>query len=487
MSLHRAACCCDAEPITVLKAVWCGTSPASCDWTTAPPLYFRATTLCTGTEDPIEPGHIIFYRGLCYVLTDDFTPPDPLFVEDADEVECIGTGPTCEDGRCTGPWYYAAFACEHHEPTLCVLVEYCDAQAIFAAANVPGERAVDCIVFAVDGKCYQLRPDGFIGYVGDTTDCTIISSIGTWYKSCCHCSSEQGGQQCASSEHTDPTHHSTAAPLCWRGNRQGACCGSRYSVVWSFKSHVELYSDGSGTNQKYRDDTIEHSGNFIVGPPTPCPGSPGNSGMAIDCSGTFNRVLIDGYGVGAVTHTYTPSLCDNWASADELVVRPPIGCKPGGVYAIVEGACALVGSVYSPTGWVSHVGGPATSVRFLSNNGHSIEDDCEHSDVQTSSSGGIISERLVSEWSITNGAGSGSFHYKHELYTGSPLIIAERVEVDATYFRTTIAPCERCKAQANPFPGGGGDSMDGGPGNAMRGGCGDCGRGGGDDEPTEVL
>lgn len=446
MSAHRVCTCCQ-EPGEVLKGTWCGTNPTSCEPFDPPPKYFHAAALCEGTEDPIEPGQVIFYKGLCYTLTDEFTPPDPMVVEPAMTLLCIGTGP-CSDSRCGGPWYYQATPCQHGV-SLTVLVEYCDAQAIFAAAHIPGERAVQCIVFKVGDYCWQLRPESPFGNVPDTTGVTVIGSIGTWYRNCCHCNSETERQPCASSESAVPAHYSGAAPECWTGDPQGGCCGHKYLVEWQYRSRVQLYADGTppgGTSTRAlaRDDVIEHSGAFIIGPPGDCPSSPLKA-MAVACQGQFRRVMLDGFPWGPPTEIiWEPSLCGQWAdpSPEHLVLAPPIGChRP--VYIQRHGGCASFGGMSLPTSWAVHLAVP-TGLRYLSVNGHDLSTDCEFEGVETNVAGGQTVQRIAARWKLKHGTGGGTFEYAHDLWSGSPLQLVERITIEATYKRTTVIPCGKC-------------------------------------------
>lgn len=462
MSPPRACCC---NPPTALKGVWCGTSPVDCDWTTVPPLYFATTTLCAGTGLPIEDGQVVFYRGLCYELTDDFEPPAVMIVEDVDEVECAAT---CEDSRCSGPWYYQAQVCEGHGPNACVLIEYCDAQDIFAAANVPSEQAVQCITFqAPNGKCYSLLPSGFVGHVPDTTDCDVVSSIGTFYRNCCHCSQQHEDQGCASSERITPGHYSLTTPDCWTGDRQGACCGSRYSMTWQYRHRYEFY----GAFGLEIDDTVTHGGTWLIGPPTTSGDCAGMKVMAVACLGSFSRVYVDLFN----TYSFDHDIYSNWISAEDIQVQVPFGCWTC-VYVARGGGCPCLGGhgTMFPTAWVTHFWlGYGWS--FETVNGHTVETDCSYSGVETI---GPIS--ISAAWNQKNSTGGGSFAYTHEIHLSGQL--SERVTVSATYTRQTIIPCELCKTQttapATPDDGESGDSR--------RAGCGP-GCGGGAAETWEVL
>jgi len=465
MSLHRVSCCC--EPVFAIKGVWCGTSPAACDWTTAPALYFATTTLCAGTVDPIESGQVVFYRGLCYVLTDDFEPPPVMMVEDVDEVECIGTGPTCGDTRCGGPWYYQAQICERHGPNLCVLIEYCDAQEIFAAAQVPGVQAVQCITFQVNDRCYQLLPSGFVGYVPDITDCQIVTAISQPYRNCCHCSQAHHDQECASSERVLPTHYSLGPTDCWTGDRQGVCCGARYSMTWFYQHRYEVYG-GLGLEI---DDTVTHSGTWVIGPPVVNAACPGDKVMQVGCVGSFDRVFIDTFN----TYTFNHDIYANWLDPQDLLVLVPFGCWDC-VYVDHPSGCPCMGGnliTPAPTPWVQHFW-LSYGWNYLTVNGRSLSTDCTYAGVEVS---GPIS--VSASWNYKNSTGSGSFAYFHEIRSSGQL--TQRVTVTASYSRQTIIPCELCSTvtTANVVPPeGGGDSL--------LVGCGP-GCGGGATETWEVL
>lgn len=466
MSHH--SCCCGGG-CTPLKGVWCGTPP-SCSWTTAPDRYFCDSVVVSGTTDPIEPGQVIKYKGLCYSLTDAFVPPDPLVIEHVTEVELVGTasGGACASEACGGPWYYTAFPCEHNTGVH-VLVEYCAAQAILAGANIPGVQAVQCIVFKHDGYCYHLDVQNFSGNLGpDPGLPTITSSAIGLYRNCCHCNSTRiDALACVSNETTVPN----PGRVCWQGDPQGGCCGRSFLTTWSITLRVELFSEGL----KYHDDTIDAGGSFILGPPQAC--GVDQVGLQARCSpdSFFKRTLIQ---FGS-TFNYSFSPCANWPFAEDITVNPPVGCG-GRQETICHAGFQLVvgGNFYNPLSWVVQAD-PMFLLRVFTINGHTFETDCSFSGRETSAPDAWVD----ASWSISNSTGGGHFSYSYEVVSGGVLV--ERGSFEADYTVQTIIPCERCEGSIDfaPVPEEGAGDMAA----AAPAGCATCGAGGEIDEPTEVL
>lgn len=447
MSLHRVKCTCCTPAECILEGNWCGTAPSCLGISTPSPVYFHCSTLQAGTEDPIEDGQTVVYRGLCYTLTDDFAPPDPLKVEDVEELEIT----TCGSATCTADWYYLAVACEHNGGN--ILVEYCTAREI--AASATGQ----CPVFEIGGVCYRLDlATQFVGAIASPSG-TVITSLGSaiMFDNCCHCN-DIITIECSASYGA----FSTSAPACWNGDPRGGCCGRVYRITITWEKHVELFNGGT----KYLDDVMwVEQASFVVGGPQDCASGGAGSGRAmtldIGAGAVFKRRWENTSGP-PIVNEYEHDLDAQFVSGTNVTVNPALGCGGGPAWVKYSGTCFLRGSILGhAASWFVHHTGPSFLGRVVAVNGQTFDTACSFSGREYSGANTWVE----GNWDIRANIGQGNLSYSYELVTEG--LLDERGSITASYRIEIIEPCAKCDEQGPSGFDSGEDSADGGGGMAM--------------------